>query len=44
MLLFKKAIVKYYIKKNFFSREIYTHITHSTLILGLILGYRLYRF
>tara|TARA_S200002703_G_scaffold116616_1_gene102125 strand:+ start:503 stop:712 length:210 start_codon:yes stop_codon:yes gene_type:complete len=32
MLLFKKAIVKYYIKKNFFSREIYTHISHSTLV------------
>ena len=35
MLLFKKAIVKLYYKKNFFSRDIYTHISHSTLSLAL---------
>ena len=35
MLLFKKAIVKLYYKKNIFSRVIYTHISHSTLSLAL---------
>ena len=44
MLLFKNAIVKIYYKKNFFSRDIYTHISHSALSLALPLRLTANRF